>query len=85
MGCVLGSPRRRNNITGVTLPDGDRYEGGALYGEATCGDYGGFTVDFDDRGIDGDPDDGTDWGKDDFNVKCALEDEGEAWFIWVRE
>ena len=30
-----------------------------------CGDTGDFTVDFDDRGMDSNQYDGTDWGRDD--------------------
>ena len=43
-----------------------------------------FTVDFDDRGVAGDPMDGTDWGNDLGMEKCA-DGPGETWYILVRE
>jgi hypothetical protein len=80
------TPARRNNISGITLPVNDQWTAGFLEGEDSCGDENDFTVDFDDRGMDGNQSDGTDWGEDDSFFKCGLSglDEG-AWHIWVRE
>jgi hypothetical protein len=80
-----GPWRRRNNLTGVTLPATDQYNYGYLEGEDYCGDTGDFSVDFDDRGMDSDQSDGTDWGEDDGTVKCGTNGAGAAWFIFVRE
>jgi len=59
---------------------------GYLEGEDSCGDTGDFSVDFDDRGMDSDESDGTDWGEDDSSKKCGVRalSDGE-WFIWARE
>ncbi len=78
------APERRDNLAGVTLPVGDPWDGGGLVGEDTCGDADDFTVDFDDRGMDGDEGDGTDWGEDDGKPKCGESNAGEAWFLFVR-
>ena len=76
---------RRNNLTGVSLPATDNYNYGYLEGEDYCGDTGDFTVDFDDRGMDNNQSDGTDWGEDDGAIKCGLNGTGQAWFIFVRD
>ncbi|MCB9545980.1 MAG: hypothetical protein H6706_09025 [Myxococcales bacterium] len=80
-------PARRNNLTGDTRPLGDRWNrDGYLEGEDACQDTGDFTVDFDDRGQDGDQSDGTDWGEDDNTPKCGLSGVGDGqWFIFIRE
>ncbi len=79
-------PERRNNLTGAILPFGDVWNGGGLVGEDSCSDSGDFTVDFDDRGMDSNQSDGTDWGEDDSSKKCGVNGiPGGAWFIFVRE
>ncbi len=78
-------PERKDNLSGVLLPAGDVYGAGYLEGEDTCGDGSDFTVDFDDRGMDSDMSDGTDWGEDDNVYKCGLSATGQQWFIFVRE
>jgi len=77
-------PARRNNLTATFKPSSDAYNTGVLQGENSCGDTGDFTVDFDDRGLDGNESDGTDWGLDDGAVKCATKGAGQAWFLFVR-
>ena len=55
-------------------------------GEDSCEADDDFTVDFDDRGMLGEPHDGTDWGEADAEAKCGwVSPEDGAWFIWVRE
>jgi hypothetical protein len=79
-------PARQNLLTGVTLPQGDQWNSGYLEGEDHCGDMGDFTVDFDDRGMDSNQSDGTDWGEDDWSFKCGQSwISGGTWFVWVRE
>lgn len=83
-------PARRNNLTGEFLPAGSPWLGsvlGNLVGEDFCTDIADFTVDFNDRGVDGDEQDGTDWGEADGTAKCAdvLDPEDGAWFIFARE
>ena len=79
-------PSRRNNITGALLPLGNSWGSGYLEGEDSCSDSGDFTVDFDDRGMDSNQSDGTDWGEDDSTAKCGVSGiAGGAWFIFVRE
>jgi hypothetical protein len=77
-------PARRNNVTGDFLDLGDQWSAGFLEGEDTCGDAADFTVDFDDRGMGGNPNDGTDWGEANGTPKCGTVG-GEAWFIFYRE
>lgn len=87
MGFDLPPPRRRDNLTGVTLPAGTPWGAGYLEGEDFCGDDGDFTVDLRDRGMDSNEADGTDWGEDDSSPKCGsmpLFGDG-VWQIWVRE
>ncbi len=79
-----GTPERRNNVTGDTRSLNDQWDYGYLEGEDSCGDTSDFTIDFDDRGMDSDESDGTDWGEDDNNPKCGIRGDGEAWFIFVR-
>jgi hypothetical protein len=78
------NPARQNNLTGVFKGTGDAYALGALVGEDTCTNSIDFTVDFDDRGMDSNESDGTDWGKDDNVRKCGVTNSGEAFFIFVR-
>jgi hypothetical protein len=78
-------PARRNNLTGASLVAGNDWNNGGLVGEDTCADGDDFTVDYDDRGMDGDEGDGTDWGEDDGKKKCGDSNAGEAWFMFVRE
>jgi len=56
-------------------------------GEDACAAPDDFTVDFDDRGMDANESDGTDWGLDDGVKKCGAQvDLGDmAWFVWYRE
>jgi hypothetical protein len=78
------APARRDNVAGAALPLGDLYDGGALEGEDACNDVGDFTVDFDDHGMDGYQNDGTDWGSDDGKEKCGAIEAGEVWYIFAR-
>jgi hypothetical protein len=78
-------PKRRNNVTGQTLARGNRYGNRVLESEDQCGDVDDFTVDFDDAGLDGDEEDGTDWGLDDALAKCGVIVERGTWFLWVRD
>ncbi|MBX2796070.1 MAG: hypothetical protein KTR31_00335 [Myxococcales bacterium] len=86
-GNVLATPpERRDNLTETVLPSGDQWDAGLFEGEDACDDDGDFTVDFDDRGMNSDQTDGTDWGEDDNVPKCGstfLVTNG-AWFIYVR-
>ena len=81
------TPGRRNNIADVELMPGDQWNAnGYLEGEDGCGSQDDFTVDFDDRGMDSNQSDGTDWGEDDNARKCGQSGLGNgAWHIWVRE
>jgi hypothetical protein len=79
-------PARRNNRTGELLPRGTPFASGVLEGEDTCDDEGDFAVDFNDRGMDGNPADGTEWGEDDFVGRCGRDGvlDGQ-WFVFARE
>jgi len=81
------TPRRKNNISGQVRNAGDQWAAGYLEGEDSCGDTGDFTVDFDDRGMDSNQRDGTDWGEDDSSKKCGSStgNANSSWQIWVRE
>lgn len=82
----IPQPARRNNLNGDTLPEGDAWAAGYLEGEDSCADTGDFTVDFDDRGMDSNQSDGTDWGEDDTARKCGRSGLATGtWHIWVRE
>ena len=86
-GATLPTPARRNNVSREELPKGDEYTAGFLEGEDSCDAIDDFSVDFDDRGMSGDPFDGTDWGESDGCLKCGANgclDEGQ-WFVFVRE
>ncbi|MEQ1501891.1 MAG: MopE-related protein [Myxococcota bacterium] len=78
-------PARRDNLTGDVLPAGDPWAAGFLQGEDQCGSTDDFTVDFDDRGLNGDQSDGTDWGEDDGVPKCGTNNTLAIWYLWVRE
>ena len=86
------APQRRDNRRGRTRARGQgwRYElDGYLESEDACAAPDDFAVDFDDRGLDGDEADGTDWGLDDGVPKCGaplseLELERTSFWIWVR-
>ncbi len=79
-------PARRDNIAMLDLPAGDQWNTGYLEGEDTCDTTFDFTIDFDDRGMDGDESDGTNWGEDDGSAKCGIGGVAQgAWHIWVRE
>ncbi|MBN1668750.1 MAG: beta-propeller fold lactonase family protein, partial [Anaerolineales bacterium] len=85
-GQTLPPVARRNLLTSDFLPLGDQWNSGYMEGEDSCDDSDDFTVDFDDRGMDSNQSDGTDWGEDDGNLKCGSSDiSGGTWFIWVRE
>lgn len=76
---------RRNNLTNATRAAGVTHANGDLVGEDSCGDVGDFTVDFDDRGMDSNQSDGTDWGLDDGAWKCGQSGiSSGTWFFWVR-
>jgi cysteine-rich repeat protein len=81
------TPARRNNLTAVVLPLNDQWNAsGYLEGEDSCAATDDFTVDFDDRGMDSNQADGTDWGEDDGAFKCGVSGLVVGkWFIWVRE
>jgi hypothetical protein len=80
------APARRNNLNNAFLPLNDQWSAGYLEGEDFCDDAGDFTVDFDDRGMDNNQSDGTDWGEDDSSKKCGMDSLNDgAWHIWVRE
>lgn len=79
-------PARRNNLTDEYLPEGDPWNAsGYLEGEDNCGSYDDFTIDFDDRGLNGNESDGTDWGYDDYTQKCGYANTAGQWFIFIRE
>jgi hypothetical protein len=79
-------PMRRNNLTSAVLPSGDQWNAGYLEGEDSCSDSGDFTVDFDDRGMDSNQSDGTDWGEDDSSEKCGSQTASDGgWYIFLRE
>ncbi len=86
------APRRRNNLDGRVRRRGRGWEyevDGWLESEDECGALDDFTVDFDDRGLDGDESDGTDWGLDDGVPKCGaplteVQQGGAVWRIWAR-
>ncbi len=76
---------RRNLLTSAFRPLGDQWDSGIMEGEDSAGDSGDFTVDFDNRGMDSNQSDGTDWGEDDSQKKCGTSGlDGGTWFIWVR-
>jgi hypothetical protein len=80
------TPARRDNIAERFRRRGDLYNADVLEGEDNCTDTHDFTVDFDDRGMDGNQSDGTDWGEDDASRKCgATSLAGGQWFVFVRE
>lgn len=79
-------PARRNNRNGAYRGVNDRWNWGYLEGEDSCGSTTDFTVDFDDRGMDSNQSDGTDWGEDDGQRKCGRSGLGSGqWFIFFRE
>lgn len=77
---------RKNLLTSEIRFLGDQWDYGFMEGEDGTSDAGDFTVDFDDRGMDSNQSDGTDWGEDDGTRKCGVNNvQGGTWFIWVRE
>ena len=80
-------PARRNLLNGDFRSLGDQWNcTGYLEGEDSPHDTGDFTVDFDDRGMDCNQGDGTDWGEDDHSKKAGIDGvSGGTWHIWVRE
>ncbi len=78
-------PARLDRIAGRYREAGNPWDrDGYLEGEDRCDDTDDFTVDFDDRGMDGNQNDGTDWGEDDGLPKCGRTGLGVAWFVFVR-
>jgi hypothetical protein len=86
-------PARRNNINGDFLVAGTQWSSGLLEGEDRCRDTSDFTVDFNDRGMNGEERDGTDWGEDGNAKKCGTlhsDYDNDAvisnlyWQIWIR-
>ncbi|MCB9673699.1 MAG: hypothetical protein H6737_01205 [Alphaproteobacteria bacterium] len=84
VGYDLPPPARKNLISGQVREEGNHWDEGYLEGEDQCQSLDDFTIDFDDRGMDSNQYDGTDWGEDDDYVKCGITNAGEAWFVWVR-
>jgi hypothetical protein len=85
VGYDLPPPARRNLLTNQLRTEGNHWDrDGYLEGEDQCASFDDFSIDFDDRGMDGNQYDGTDWGEDDGLVKCADTNSGAAWFIWIR-
>jgi cysteine-rich repeat protein len=86
-GYTRPAPQRKNNINNQTRARGDNWDAGYLEGEDSCGDTGDFTIDFDNRGMDSNQTDGTDWGEDDGSRKCGSSYGGTnaSWQIWVRK
>lgn len=80
-------PARRDNILDRFRRKTDAYNSaGYLEGEDQCNATTDFTVDFDDRGMDSDQSDGTDWGEDDTQRKCGVTGLSDGqWFVFVRE
>jgi Notch-like protein len=87
-------PARRNNLTNGFLTRGDQWGASGpfnqfnryLEGEDSCSDSSDFTVDFDDRGMDSNQADGTDWGEDDGTRKCGQNGLADGqWFVYARE
>ena len=79
-------PARRDNVSAALLAQGDPWNSGSFEGEDMCASEDDFTVDFDDRGMDSDQEDGTDWGEDDGWPKCGWGDAaGGQWLVWLRE
>lgn len=85
-GTTHGIPARKDIVSGATLPAGNQWNIGYLEGEDSCNSTDDFTVDFDNRGMDSNQTDGTDWGEDDTTQKCGSVQGGTYYFfIWVRE
>jgi hypothetical protein len=87
-------PARRNNLTAGYLPANTPYNGRSgngrptnyLEGEDACNDTADFSVDFTDRGMDSNEQDGTDWGEDDEARKCGNQSNVDGqWFVFARE
>jgi len=77
---------RRNNLSGAALPLGDDWNFGYFEGEDDCGSTDDFAMDFDDRGMDNNQRDGTDWGEDDNSRKCGVDGLADGqWFLYARE
>lgn len=79
-------PARRDKVAGTSLPVGDAWNTGYFEGEDNCNSADDFTVDFDNRGMDDNQSDGTDWGEDDLSRKCGTDGLMEwQWFVFARE
>jgi len=83
------SPRRCNLLSGECLSQGVYWSSGAFESEKACDAPEDFAFDFNDRGLDSDEADGTDWGLDDGKWKCgtqACAANGTcSWFVWARK
>ena len=78
-------PARRNNLTGEEIEAGVDWANGLL-SERRCQDGGDFAIDFNDGGLVGDPNDGTDWGESRGARRCGVSNLATGqWFIFVRE
>ena len=84
-GYTRPAPQRKNNLNNQTRNRGDNWDYGYLEGEDYCGDTGDFTVDFDNRGMDSNQTDGTDWGEDDSSGKGSVRWQQRLGQIWVRD
>ncbi|MCA9546474.1 MAG: hypothetical protein KC613_18845, partial [Myxococcales bacterium] len=93
-GVDLPVPARRDNVGGVAralgapyAPQNPIFSGGDyLEGEDSCDSTSDFTVDLDDRGMDSEQSDGTDWGEDDGARKCGRSGLATGqWFLFARE
>lgn len=80
-------PERTDNVSGEHLAAGSIWRtSGYLEGEDSCSDDLDFTIDWDDRGMKSNPNDGTDWGEANGMGKCASTlAGGEVWVIFARE
>jgi hypothetical protein len=79
-------PARRNNRTQAFRRREDPYNFGYFEGEDSCGAADDFAVDFDDRGMDSNQSDGTEWGEDDGFRACGRSNVATGqWFVWARE
>ena len=81
------APRRCNLVSGECTSA--FWSSGEFEGEKSCDALEDFTVDFNDRGMDSNESDGTDWGLDDNVWKCGARAcdptrDDCAWFVWVR-
>jgi hypothetical protein len=79
------APARRNLRTGAYVDHGVQWASGQLKGEDACNERLDFALDFNDRGLRGNPRDGTDWGLADGVMRCGRPVAGGQWYLFVRE